>query len=69
MKPVNGYGMSENTQLRVPPQMEPMLEQILTGQAEPSNAQVSFNLTEYEVGIMLRALIRQRAKEQRWFTD
>lgn len=49
--------------------MEPMLEQILTGQAEPSNAQVSFNLTEYEVGIMLRALIRQRAKEQRWFTD
>jgi hypothetical protein len=48
--------------------MEPVLERVLTGQAPPELAVSLLEISEYELGILLRALIRQRSIEQRWET-
>jgi hypothetical protein len=58
----------ENTP-RVPHHLEPVLESVLKGETEPATVQVGFGLSQYELGILLRALIRQRAREFQWFTD
>jgi hypothetical protein len=52
--------------LPVPAQTEVVLERVLVGQAAPELAASLLGLTEYELGILLRALIRQRATEQAW---
>lgn len=46
--------------------MEPILERVLTGRAEPELAVELLDISEYELGILLRALIRQRSQEQLW---
>jgi hypothetical protein len=46
--------------------MEPILNRVLTGQIEPELAASVLEITEHELGILLRALIRQRAAEQAW---
>ncbi|MGV3719291.1 MAG: hypothetical protein ACO1SX_00155 [Actinomycetota bacterium] len=51
---------------QVPPQTEVVLERVLVGKASPELAASLLNVTEYELGILLRALIRQRAVEQAW---
>lgn len=52
--------------LKVSRRMEPILERVLTGQAEPELAVDLLEISEYELGILLRALIRQRSIEQLW---
>lgn len=52
--------------LRVSRRMEPILERVLTGRAEPELAVELLDISEYELGILLRALIRQRSQEQLW---
>jgi hypothetical protein len=51
---------------RVPPQTEVVLERVLVGKASPELAASLLDVTEYELGILLRALIRQRTVEQAW---
>jgi len=46
--------------------MEPVLERVLTGQSPPELAVSLLEISEYELGILLRALIRQRSIEQHW---
>lgn len=52
--------------LRVSSRMEPVLERVLTGQSPPELAVSLLEISEYELGILLRALIRQRSIEQHW---
>jgi hypothetical protein len=60
----------EVEQLKVSSRIEPVLERVLTGRATPEVAVNLLDISEYELGVLLRALIRQRSKEQRWeFTD
>jgi hypothetical protein len=54
--------------LRVSNRIEPVLERVLTGHAAPEAAVNLLDISEYELGILLRALIRQRSIEQRWET-
>jgi len=58
-----------NTQtetLTVPGHIEPVLERVLAGRAPLEVATKALEINEYELGILLRALIRQRAAEQSW---
>lgn len=52
--------------LPVPPRTEVVLERVLVGKAAPELAASLLDVSEYELGILLRALIRQRAVEQAW---
>jgi hypothetical protein len=52
--------------LKVPSRIEPMLERVLIGQATPEVATNLLEISEYELGVLLRALIRQRARDQFW---
>lgn len=54
---------------RVPEHLESALDSVLKGQLEPAVVQVGKGLSAEELGVLLRALIRQRARELRWFTD
>jgi hypothetical protein len=56
----------ENTPPPVPAYMEPLLERVLTGTADSTAVQGLFGVSERELGILLRALIRQRTVEQQW---
>jgi len=53
----------------VPGYMEPLLERVLVGTADSAAAQSVLNVSEKELGILLRALIRQRAREQWEYSD
>lgn len=60
----------EVEQLKVSSRIEPVLERVLTGRATPEVAVSLLDISEYELGVLLRALIRQRSNEQRWeYTD
>jgi hypothetical protein len=62
--------MQQDTgQLLVPKYMEPLLERVLSGTAEATVVESLLGVSEKELGILLRALIRQRAREQWEFTD
>lgn len=65
MKKAKAVG-KEVEQLKVSSRIEPVLERVLTGRAAPEVAVNLLDISEYELGILLRALIRQRSKEQRW---
>lgn len=56
----------EVERLKVSSRIEPVLERVLTGKATPEMAVNLLEVSEYELGVLLRALIRQRSKEQRW---
>jgi hypothetical protein len=49
--------------------MEPVLERVLIGEIQPISAQSAFEVSEHELGILLRALIRQRARDPEWIRD
>lgn len=51
---------------RVPDRMVPVLERVLAGEASPELGAALLDITERELGILLRALIRQRAADQAW---
>lgn len=55
--------------LRVPEHLESALDSVLKGELEPAVVQMGNGLSDYELGVLLRALIRQRARELRWFAD
>ncbi|MFN3648485.1 MAG: hypothetical protein ACK47B_02800 [Armatimonadota bacterium] len=62
-------GEEGRADLRVPGHLEPLLEEVLRGQTRTEAAGHALGLSEYELGILLRALIRQRAREGGEFTD
>lgn len=54
----------------VPQHLVRILDQVLMGRETPESAQGTLEVSEGELGILLRALIRERAKEQQWeFSD
>lgn len=54
---------------KVPAHLEAALDSVLKGELEPAVVQVGTGLSDYELGVLLRALIRQRARELQWFSD
>jgi hypothetical protein len=55
--------MERNTDdLRLPKHLEPTLERVLAGKEPCRIVQTLFGVSEPELGIMLRTLIRQRAE-------
>ena len=54
---------------RIPRHMEPILEGVLVGQTNCEVAVAALGVSKYELGILLRALIRKRAREQWDYTD
>lgn len=53
----------------IPLHMAPVLERVLTGAVTEMTAEWVLGVSENELGILLRALIRQRAREQGDYTD
>jgi hypothetical protein len=53
----------------IPNHMQPLLERVLAGITEEQVVESVLDITEKELGILLRALIRQRAREQWDFAD
>lgn len=50
----------------VPARLVPLLDRVLKGEAPLEAAERELELDERTLGILLRALIRERAGEQRW---